>query len=270
MGKWITGADIIKDGLLNEATLVIQFGSGTLSGYRLSDNFEVQPIDLEHEKQVFLDVQRLCAPKISTTYKTVKNPNFRNPYTTRNWERPPEQPTCTIPVEEERYRFSRGVHREWIPWEKLLQTLSNAGLEDRWPVVEINTLQLNAIEGEWNADRVRDLAFSVYFKEEDVMDISPGQPAQQSLPNSICSDVKYSSTESKRVRLISWKEIERVAGMDKKTICKAEKSIKMKAVIHHEGNRVWAYEDELLELISKFGAHKEREAAEKKNANSKK
>jgi hypothetical protein len=266
MGIWITGKDIVKDGLLNEATLIIEFGSGALSGYILSDNSEVQLINLEHERQIFANIQMLCAPKIGTEHRTVKNPNYRNPYTNRTWDRPPEQPTCTIVVDVERYRFSRGVGREWLPWKKLLQILSNAGHEDRWPVVEIPPIQLNAIEAGWNADRVRDLAFSAYFKEEDVMERSPKQSPQQSIPNGTYSDVKHHQTESKRAQLKSWKDIERVAGMNRKTITKAEKSTSGKAVVHHEGNAVWAYEDEIVELVRKYGLRKERDVAEKKKS----
>lgn len=267
MEKWITGKDIVKDGILREATLIMQFGSGALSGYSLADNFEAQLIDLEHERQVFLDIQRLCAPKICMETKTVKNPNYRNPYLPRNWEYPPEQPTRVITVEVERYRFSRSVEREWVPWEKLLQILSTAGHEDRWPVVEIPTLQLNAIEAGWNADRVRDIAFSAYFKEDYVRPISHNQPAQQPTTGSIHSTGEHLFPEPERVKLSSWKEIEPVAEMNRKTIAKAEKSTKMRAVIHHEGNRVWAFKDEVLELKNRYGTYKERKERENKTSN---
>ncbi len=202
MEKWITGKDIVNKSLLNEATLVMQFGSGALSGYRLADNFEAQMIILEHEKEIFLAIQRLCAPKICTISKTVKNPNYRNPNLPRSWEHPPEQPTCTILVDVECYRFSRGIERKWISWEQLLKILLGAGHEDRWPVVEISPTQLGAIEAGWNVDRIRELAFSSYFKEYDISLLSDGKPAEY-----LSYDVHPLMPEELRICNEAWKSL---------------------------------------------------------------
>lgn len=65
-----------------------------------------------------------------------------------------------------------------------------------------------------------------------------------------------------RKKITGWEKIEQAAGMSRKTIETAEHRVKMKSVIHRELNRVWAFEDELFDLVSKWG--KQKEAKEKK------
>lgn len=68
-------------------------------------------------------------------------------------------------------------------------------------------------------------------------------------------------------KIFGWEKIEQATSMSRKTIETADHRVKTKSVIHRELNRVWAFKDELLDLVSKWGKQKEAKAKAKKAAN---
>ena len=67
--------------------------------------------------------------------------------------------------------------------------------------------------------------------------------------------------------LTGWASIEEKTGMSRMTLSRAQKAArKQKPVIHQEGNKVWAKEDELLALRAWYGQHKARQMKKKKSS----
>ena len=120
----------------------------------------------------------------------------------------------------------------------------------RFPEYSIADLLVNTKE----ADRVRILYFDEsYHRLENV----PGGTGELQNPQG----------STKKPRLDGWDQIEEEAGVSKKTILRAQTTLKIKPVVHSEGNKVWAAPEELHELMAQYSKYKERKVKEKKRAN---
>ena len=262
MELWITADEIIQRGILNKETLVSLVRKKQLPVY----DEDEKPVDLISLENQFNDIARMIKEPIQGMVQ--KNVLRYNELLQQ------EQITyATVPAMVAPFI---GHHDEWtnkngkhntprIPWNKLHNALANKTR----PIIPKS--QYEEIMDGWGKQQITEVIFESLFRENEVLAVSDLNTEQrQTSPHidSICA--KLQQHQPVRTRLPNWEKIEKTAGMSKKTIKKAESKTNMKAVIHHEGNKVWAFEDEVIELAARYGAYKERKVKEKKAANKQK
>ena len=270
----LTTDEVIQLGI-NRATLIDYVRNELVVAY----DDKNKPIDLKEKERKFLDIQRLCEPETHTEQQT-RPKRTPNPFTGgrqlfgsetgKEKSFAVEKKYRRIFVIPDQYPTQAGmIANVWIDWDILHSTLSDRDIKDL--PINIAFSQEQAILKGWNNDRIFDFIKEATFSEADIKEIAGPDTEQPptALASSVAHDADLYPKNQKREKLPNWNEIESVTHMSRKTILTAQKELKGKAVVHQEGNNVWAWKDEALDLSIRWRKHKERKAAEKRSANRK-
>lgn len=169
----LTTDEIIQLGLMNRATLIYKVRNELMVAYDDKD----KPVDLKKKEQMFLDIQRLCEPKIEIE-KVKKREIDSGCFTGGTWDPRKARYDRVYYVDEnkkyrrinviqDQYPTQAGmVTNAWIDWDILHSTLSDRDIKD--PPINIAFSQEQAIMKGWNSDRIFDFIKEATFNEDDL------------------------------------------------------------------------------------------------------
>ncbi|MDD2464117.1 MAG: hypothetical protein PHI97_08970 [Desulfobulbus sp.] len=235
MEKWLTAGEIIQLDFANKPTLISAVRSGQLTAY----DHDEEPVNWHFLENQFKEIQDYLSI-IQQDRINIKK----------------DSPVAPWGI----------LHRFFKNWARIKQEFPDDQNFNHDTRRNLALSQFLEIEAGWNSERIFEIISKSIFKTNDIEKILPKRPVLQPDTGNTHSSIKLPPSEPERIKLTTWKDIEMAAKRSKKTIEKAESVVKMPHVIHHEGHRVWAYEDELLDLITKYGKYSERKAGEKKAA----